>query len=87
MLGTIYSRSDSEDDETRIYRLEDLKNIGSILDIKNLIEGQGPFAPHGEHIFNDYWMNYLTADMAQAIDSNVPYHNLEEYFRWRSPTP
>jgi hypothetical protein len=33
--------------------------------------------------FNDYWMNYLTEDMAQAIDSDVPYHNLEGYWKWR----
>ncbi len=30
-----------------------------------------------------YWMNYLTEDMARAIDSDVPYRNLEEYWEWR----
>jgi len=29
------------------------------------------------------WMNYLTQDMARAIDSHVPYHNLKEYQKWR----
>jgi len=28
-------------------------------------------------------MNYLTPDMARAIDSEVPYRNLAEYWRWR----
>ena len=28
-------------------------------------------------------MNYLTEDMARAIDSAVPYHNLQEYWEWR----
>jgi hypothetical protein len=59
------------------------KNIGSMRDIQALVEGKGPFAPYGEEVFNDYWMNYLTADMALAIDSVVPYRNLEEYWEWR----
>jgi hypothetical protein len=37
----------------------------------------------GVEVFDDYWMNYLTADMARAIDSNVPYTNLAEYFVWK----
>jgi len=59
------------------------KNIGSIKNIRSLVEGIGPFAPCGEKVFDDYWMNYLTRDMAQAIDSEVLYRNLEEYWRWR----
>lgn len=60
------------------------KNIGSVRDVQALIDGSGPFAPHGPQIFDDYWMNYLTDDMARTIDSNVPYHNLEEYWQWRN---
>jgi hypothetical protein len=59
------------------------KNIGSVKEILALVEGSGPFAPHGEEIFDDYWMNYLTEDMARAIDSKVPYRSLEEYWKWR----
>jgi len=59
------------------------KNIGSVRQIRALLEGTGPFAPYGEQVFNDYWMNYLTQDMARAIDSAVPYRNLEEYWEWR----
>ena len=66
------------------------KNIGSMRNLQTLLDGAGPFASLGEAIFDDYWMNYLTEDMARAIDSVVPYHNLEEYREWReraSPKP
>lgn len=59
------------------------KNIGSARSLSALVEGNGPFAPHGESVFDDYWMNYLTADMARTIDSHIPYRNLSEYFKWR----
>lgn len=58
------------------------KNIGSVRSIKALIDGKGPFAAYSEKIFDDYWMNYLTEDMARAIDSNVPYKNLNDYWKW-----
>ncbi len=113
VLGIIYSRGDETVDERRLYRLDDLqdivsvikdftfllqekwriasdrpgsgntKNIGSVRDIQALINGGGPFAAHGPEVFDDYWMNYLTEDMARAIDSDIPYHNLESYWRWR----
>lgn len=59
------------------------KNIGSVRDMQALIEGNGPFALHGPKVFDDYWMNYLTEDMARAIDSDIPYHNLDQYWQWR----
>jgi hypothetical protein len=115
VLGVIYGRSDEAVDERRIYTLNDLqdivsvvkdfefllqekwriasdhtgsgntKNIGSIKNIKALIEGKGPFAQYSEAVFDDYRMNYLTGDMARAIDSDVPYRNLGEYWKWRAP--
>lgn len=64
------------------------KNIGSINRIDDLVNGNGVFASvsasEGKAIFDDYWMNYLTSDMARAIDSVVPYTNLAGYQRWRS---
>ncbi len=114
VLGVIYSRQDEDNDERRIYTLEDLsqinsvaknfhiilqekwqiasdrpgsgntKNIGSIRNIGDLTKGEGSFTAYGESIFDDYWMNYLTEDMARAIDSIVPYHNLREYWIWRN---
>lgn len=55
------------------------KNIGSVKDIDDLVNGNGVFASEGEHVFDDYWTNYLTNDMARAIDSSVRYRNLSEY--------
>jgi hypothetical protein len=117
VLGVIYSRTEEAIDERRVYALDDLKdiisvlkdftfllqekwriaaerpgsgntkNIGSARKIDALVEGKGPFAPHGEEVFDHYWMNYLTSDMARAIDSDVPYRNLEEYWEWRDRAP
>lgn len=113
VLGVIYSHHDEVIDERRIYTLDALqdivsvvkdftfllqekwriagekpgsgntKNIGSVRDIHALVNGSGAFASYGEEVFDDYWMNYLTRDMARAIDSHVPYSNLEEYWKWR----
>lgn len=113
VLGVIYSRSDEVADERRVYPLEELqnivsvvkdftfllqekwriasdqpgsgntKNIGSAHNVSDLVSGNGLFASQGEAVFDDYWMNYLTTDMARAIDSDVPYRNLGEYFKWR----
>lgn len=65
------------------------KNIGSVTDIATLLAGDGPFVPYGESVFDDYWMNYLTVDMARRAELPTPYYrNLREYlaFRGRSPT-
>ena len=59
------------------------KNIGSSKKLPELREGNGSFAKHGEEVFNDYWMNFLTNDMAKAIDSCQPYNNIEEYLQWK----
>lgn len=60
------------------------KNIGSVHCITDLVNGNGVFASEEKSIFDDYWMNYLTSDMARAIESTVPYTNLEEYWQWRN---
>lgn len=60
------------------------KNIGSVSNIRQLIEGTGPFAKLGEHVFDDYWMNYLTQDMARKAELPRPYYkNLAEYKQFR----
>ncbi len=117
VLGVIYSRSETEIDERKVYNLDDLqritsvirdfqflvhekwrlatdrpgsgntKNIGSVTDLARLLEGDGAFASHGEAVFDDYWINYLTEDMARAIDSAVPYRNLAGYREWRRRSP
>lgn len=114
VLGVIYSRMDRHLDERKIYRLDDLqnitsvikdfvffvqekyriaidrpgsgntKNIGSILKVNELINGNGPFTELGEEVFDDYWMYYLTKDMARAVDlKGAPYRNLKEYLQYK----
>jgi hypothetical protein len=60
------------------------KNIGSVTDQTVLINGEGPFASLGRDVFDDYWMYYLTNDMARAAElPRPPYRNLDEYLRYR----
>jgi hypothetical protein len=42
------------------------KNIGSVVEVNQLVNGAGPFAALGEEVYDDYWMFYLTKDMAQV---------------------
>jgi hypothetical protein len=53
------------------------KNIGSSTVIKELKDGKALFTKleNGESLFRDYWMNYLTKDMAMAIGMEKPYYN------------
>lgn len=61
------------------------KNIGSVTLIKDLINGNGTFSKLGEDVFDDYWMNYLTPDMAKKAELAKPYYNnLESYKRFRN---
>ena len=61
------------------------KNIGSISKIEDLKNGNGPFAPFGETVFDDYWTHYLTKDMAKAAELAEPYYsNLSEYKRFKN---
>ena len=60
------------------------KNIGSVIEIDKLINGTGPFATMGEKVFDDYWMYYLTEDMARAAELRKrPYTNLKSYLNYR----
>lgn len=59
------------------------KNIGSCININQLIKGEGPFSQLGSDIFDDYWMYYLTEDMAKKLDSQRPYTNLKEYLEYK----
>ena len=61
------------------------KNIGSISNIRDLKNGNGPFASLGENFFDDYWSHYLTKDMAKAAELTEPYYsNLAEYKRFKN---
>ncbi|MGH7964133.1 MAG: type II restriction endonuclease [Candidatus Binatia bacterium] len=63
------------------------KNIGPVGDLVTLRNGMGIFTnlrQRGENIFNNYWMNYLTNDMARAAELQQPlYRNLHEYLEYR----
>ena len=60
------------------------KNIGSVSIIEKLLHGAGPFAKLGEDVFDDYWMYYLTKDMAKSVDlKKPPYRNLKEYEEYK----
>jgi len=113
-LGILYTRSDQEINERKMYTIEQLseipsvlkdfqffvqekykiasdlpgsgntKNIGSVKNISSLVSGSGPFSALGEDTFNDYWMYYLTKDMARGLDlPKAPYRNLEEYHAYK----
>lgn len=61
------------------------KNIGSVSLIDDLVNGKGPFAELGEDVFDDYWTNYLTPDMAKKAELAKPYYNnLESYKKFRN---
>jgi hypothetical protein len=60
------------------------KNIGAVNDTSSLINGEGPFASRGEEVFDDYWMYYLTKDMARAVElKKAPYNSLAEYLEYK----
>jgi|ERR1051325_6331031 hypothetical protein len=60
------------------------KNIGAVSSLKAVINGEGPFTRLGEEVFDDYWMFYLTRDMARAAELDAPpYHNLESYLKYK----
>ncbi len=115
VLGIIYSENDAVLDERKLYTLQHLddiisvvkditffvqekwkiasdkpgsgntKNIGSISLIEDLINGNGVFAKWGEKVFDDYWTNYLTPDMAKKAELAKPYYyNLETYKKFRN---
>ncbi|MGO9587989.1 MAG: type II restriction endonuclease [Limisphaerales bacterium] len=59
------------------------KNIGSVTKIEQLVNGTGPFTALGEEVYDDYWMFYLTRDMAQALSLERPYTDLKSYLEYK----
>lgn len=59
------------------------KNIGSVTKVAELINGTGPFEKLGEEVYDDYWMFYLTQDMALALETERPYTNLKTYLAYK----
>jgi len=63
--------------------IRNTKNIDSTNNLDKLIHGKGVFAELGEEIYDDYWMYYLTKDMAKALDIPRPYTNLKSYLAYK----
>jgi Restriction endonuclease EcoRV len=51
--------------------------------LTNYLKGTGPFAELGELVYDDYWMYYLTADMARNAEIKRPYNNLKTYAEYK----
>ena len=115
ILGIIYTKQEKFIDENKVYSIDDLeeilsvvkdfdfiiqekykiakdrpgsgntKNIGSCVKISELKAGIGPFSKMGVKIFDDFWMNYMTAEMARTAKlRKPPYSNLKEYLKYRN---
>ena len=115
ILGAIYTQQEDLIDENRVYTIDDLeeilsvvkdfdfivqekykiakdrpgsgntKNIGSCVKISELKEGTGLFSKLGVKIFDDFWMNYMTAEMSRSVKlRKPPYTNLREYLKYRN---
>lgn len=59
------------------------KNIGSCTKIHELVNGTGPFSILGEEVYDDYWMYYLTSDMARALEIERPYISIKTYLAYK----
>lgn len=62
------------------------KNIGATTNINALKNGTGIFTKYenGKQLFDDFWINYLTLDMALSIGLEKPhYNNLKSYFNYK----
>lgn len=56
------------------------RNIGGVVNIDKLINGEGPFAELGEEVFDHYWMNFYNAADAKTAGLDKPrYNNLKTY--------
>ena len=61
------------------------KNIGSCVKMSELREGTGPFSTLGVKVFDDFWINYMTMEMARSAKlKRPPYSNLREYLKYRN---
>jgi len=63
------------------------KNIGSEVEISKLKSGNGlfkrKFGNNGKKVFDNYWMNYETKDMAKSVERDTPkFKNIETYSKW-----
>lgn len=113
VMGVLYSQAEDKPDEKRIYSIDELegivsvikdfqffvqpkykiasaspgsgntKNIGSVNNVDKLINGKGVFSLLGEDVYDDYWMYYLTNDMAKVLEIPRPYTNIKSYLEYK----
>ena len=57
-------------------------NIGSILKIDDIINGNGVFAKAGEELFDDYWINFGKIEI-RVNGKRKKLSSFEEYLRYR----
>lgn len=62
-------------------------NIGSIVKISDILEGNGVFKNLGEKWFDDYWMNYGKIQIAQPGGKTRTIASLKEYLAYRGKDP
>ncbi|ROL61447.1 restriction endonuclease [Bacteroidetes/Chlorobi group bacterium ChocPot_Mid] len=58
-------------------------NIGSITKIEDIILGNGLFKKLGEHIFDDYWMNYGKITIRDKTGKEIKIRNLHDFLLYR----
>jgi hypothetical protein len=62
----------------------DSKIIASTTKMDELRAGKGVFGGYGVDVFDDYWMYYMTTEMAHQVDlPKPPYRNIKEYFEYK----
>ena len=115
ILGIIYTQQEELIDENKVYTIDDLedilsvvkdfdfivqekykiakdrpgsgntKNIGSCVKMSELREGTGPFSTLVVKVFDDFWINYMTMEMARSAKlKRPPYSNIREYLKYRN---
>ena len=57
-------------------------NIGSITYIEDIVKGNGVFAKLGEHVFDEYWMNYNVTTMLKA-GKVTPIRRIEDFLEFK----
>ena len=58
-------------------------NIGSIKNIKDMVEGKGIFSAHSEDLFEDYWMNYGKITIKSHDGTTKKIANISDFLKYR----
>ncbi len=58
-------------------------NIGSIKRIDDILNGRGVFLKYGEHIFDDYWVNYGKIQIPTGGGGYKPMRSFADYLSYK----